>query len=383
MRCFFFVGTPGGRLRGDQRDAAEREAVLTEKVARLEAECTALRDAFDTVSDVLVEETDALRAAFDERLRAGEARARRQERALEALTRELGALRADHGALSAEMLPCRALLDSTHQEVGFLRKEAGGIEALRGALDGVQAREREGARTLEQLKAGGSQRAESLTQLRQEHVSLRDQVYALKPVEIFAKTLFYQIGTRCIAHSSGPDPHSCGSALRNGSCDREDYSHAATALAQDVAALAADAGALRTNHNKLAQTATASWETAQREHAAARARDQQEVREKVGTLSRDVRLQQDLFRKAQDAGQDSQRRLRQAVEETVTRVESENRQALTALKTSAGDGARQLAELKAGVDAFKGEVSRQHEAVQHAIMAFADILHVSSPLVAL
>ena len=109
------MGTPGGRLRGDQRDAAEREAVLTEKVARLEAECTALRDAFDTVSDVLVEECDALRAGFAERLRASEARAQRQERALEALTRELGALRADHGALSAEMLPCRALLDSTHQ----------------------------------------------------------------------------------------------------------------------------------------------------------------------------------------------------------------------------------------------------------------------------
>ena len=94
--------------------------------------------------------------------------------------------------------------------VTVLRKEAGGIEALRGALDGVQAREREGARTLEQLRAGDAQRREALAQLRQEHVGLRDQVYALK----------------------------------------EDYSHAATALAQDVAALAADAGALRSNHNK-------------------------------------------------------------------------------------------------------------------------------------
>ena len=54
----------------------------------------------------------------------------------------------------------------------------------------------------------------------------------------------------------------------------------APALAEGAAALAAGAGALRTNHNKLAQTATASWETAQREHAATRARDQQEVREK-------------------------------------------------------------------------------------------------------
>ena len=49
----------------------------------------------------------------------------------------------------------------------------------------------------------------------------------------------------------------------------------------------------------------------------------------------------------------------------------------------AEDDARDLYERQTGTRSLRAMTPRQHEAVQHAIMAFADILHVSSPLVAL
>ncbi len=99
--------------------------------------------------------------------------------------------------------------------------------------------------------------------------------------------------------------------------------------------------------------------------------------------ARESELQAEMSRKTMAALQQQQQRLRQSVDEAVTRVTADSRQLASQFKTGDQSTTTQLRDLTQKLQEHQAESTRQYEAIQHAIMAFADILHVSSPLVSM
>eukprot|EP00947_MAST-08B_sp_MAST-8B-sp1_P004608 g4608.t1 len=304
-------------LKRSMAQQAEAEAESRAAIEALEAQVRALKGAYNTLSEVLVEEVESIRTDFAKTWQQMDLRVAQSEKEGKRIKEAHDGLRSDATTFQAALDLKLNLIDSTLREHAPLVKGMASVEALGSTLRSVENHTRDCVKKVEEAAARQENSEKWLQQMREEMVSLRDQVALCK----------------------------------------DDQSTATSALAQDIAALAGDAEALRERNQRQLDIFQAQFRTMAENRA-------DEAKRLV-----------DKFEARRDAFVSEKDQQGEKASVHWEQVGKQNKAMQATLETRYEQSARLHAETAEDHD-------KRFRAIGNAVGAFADILHVSNPLAA-
>lgn len=374
-----------------QRDLDLQSALASDHAQSVEyvgGQVEALRNAYSTLSDVMVDEIEAvrtecrtLRRELHARSTEGDSQRGRVVKLNKALRAEVMTIKEDVQRHESEVTGLRAAVADTslatkvaamHEELQALRADN---RELRGTLDTTVSGLRE------QIIAMSADMATMRTQLAEvgRLGTELDMTKAAAKEEVRQRNSLRTGIATCADGIQKLRQELTGVRASLGSL-KQNHAATATALAQDVALLAEDAAASKNRAQADADKVVAKLKSLRQQVERQRSDGAESVKSKLVAFRQDILMQQEQFRRALTMVQKQQTRIKAAADEKA-RTEAADISALQTATRSIETGiAQELEDMRERLAAQGEESQRQFEAVSHAVHAFADIIHVSSPM---